>query len=392
MPTRQSYDLVIIGGGMLGASIAFWAMKARAGLSVLVLERDPSYAGASTTHTNSCIRLQFGTEVNIRLSQATLELLRNFSEVMEEDAPAPALDPFGYLYLASTEDGAARLRARAELQNSLGAATVLCGPEELATRFPWMDLDGVILGSHGTEGEGYFDGATLFSTFRRRSREIGAEWAVGEAVGLQMDGARVTGVQLADGTTVAAGAVVNAAGPRAATVAGWAGIDLPVEPRRRHTFTFAAAPLAAKLPLTIDPTGFHVRQDGANFMVGCAPEDDVAAAPDDFSMAHDLWEERLWPALATRIPAFEQLRVLRFWTGHYAYNTFDQNALVGLHPGAENLYFANGFSGHGLQQAAGIGRGLVELITTGSYQSLDLSALSVSRLVTGARVVEDAII
>ncbi|WP_373355046.1 NAD(P)/FAD-dependent oxidoreductase [Pseudoroseicyclus sp. CXY001] len=389
---RPSYDLVIIGGGMMGAAAAFWAMKARAGLSVLVLERDPSYAFASTTHTNSCIRLQFGTEVNIRLSQATLALLANFAEVMEEDAPPPALDPFGYLYLASTEAGAERLRARAALQNGLGAATELLTPEQMAERFPWMVLDGLVLGSHGTRGEGYFDGSALFSSFRRRSREMGAEWRQATATGFRQTGPRLTAVTLADGTEIAAGAVLNAAGPRAAEVAGWAGIALPVEPRRRHTFTFAAAPLAAKLPLTIDPSGFHVRQDGPHFMIGCAPEDDLPAAPDDFSMAPDLWEERLWPALATRIPAFESLRPLRHWTGHYAYNTHDQNALVGLHPAVENLYFANGFSGHGLQQAAGIGRGIVELLTTGSWQTLDLSALDVSRLVTGARVVEDAII
>ncbi|NDU99695.1 NAD(P)/FAD-dependent oxidoreductase [Pseudoroseicyclus tamaricis] len=392
MPARRAYDLVIIGGGITGASTAFWAMKARAGFSVLVVERDATYAQASTTHTNSCIRLQFGTEVNIRLSQATLALLADWPEVMEEASPPPALDPFGYLYLAATEEGARRLRSRAALQKSLGARTVLLEPGQLAARFPWMEREDILLASHGTEGEGYFDGATLFSTFRRRSREMGAEWVEAEVAGLTSEGARITGIRLADGTVIAAGAVVNAAGPRAALVARWAGIELPVEPRRRHTFTFAAAPLAAKLPLTIDPSGFHVRQDGANFMIGCAPLDDDPAAPDDFSMDPDTFEERLWPALAARIPAFEQLRLLRFWTGHYAYNTHDQNALVGLHPAAEGLYFANGFSGHGLQQAAGIGRGLVELILTGGYQSLDLTPLSVSRLVTGKRVVEDAII
>lgn len=393
-PMSKTFDVIIIGGGMVGASVAFWLAKARAGLRIAVIERDPSYEFASTTHTNSCIRQQFGTETNIRLSQFTAGFIGDFkTQIEDETAPPIALQSFGYLYLASTEDGETRLRRRQALGAGLGTATQLLSADQIAARFPFYNLEGIRLGSLNEVDEGYFDGAGIFAAFRRRSRDWGVEWHTGEVTGLTMQGPRITGVTLADGRTLSAGHTVNAAGPRAAQVARMAGVDLPVAPRRRYTFLFEAAEaLPCALPLTIDPSGFHVRADGRAYMTGCPPLDDGPADWDDFHMEPDVWEERLWPALAHRIPAFERLRMTRFWTGHYAYNDHDQNALVGFWPGLEGLIFANGFSGHGLQQAPGIGRGVAELILHGQYQALDLSELAIARITEGRRVVEDAII
>ncbi len=172
-----------------------------------------------------------------------------------------------------------------------------------------------------------------------------------------------------------------------------AGIEIPVEPRKRYTFIFAAeTPLDRDLPLTIDPAGVHVRSDGAYYMAGCPPDDDPAVDYDDFEQDHSLWQEKVWPVLAHRIPQFEAIKLINSWVGHYAYNTFDQNAIVGPHTTVGNFLFANGFSGHGLQQSPAVGRGISELITYGAYRTLDLSPFSFARIEKGQPFLEKAVI
>lgn len=396
-PAHTHYDLVIIGGAMIGSSAAWWTLRNpdfRG--TVLVVERDPTYQFASTTHTSSCIRQQFGTEVNVRISQFGVHFIKNFRDFME-DADAPErlhLHSFGYLYLADTPAFAETLRANAAMQNRLGAATRILTPGQIAAEWPFYNLDGIIAGSHNPVDEGYFDGGTMFDWFRRRARAMGAEYIQNEVVGLTVANNRVTHVELRSGEKISAGQVINAAGPRANVVAQMAGLSVPVEPRRRFTWVFAAAaPLEKDLPLTIDPTGVHVRTDGRNYMVGCPPEDGDPAAPfDDFRFDHDLWEDKVWPAIATRVPAFERVKVLNQWTGHYAYNTLDQNAIIGPHPDLPNLHFANGFSGHGLQQAAAVGRGLSELVIEGRFVTLDLTDLGMGRIIRGEPLLERAVI
>jgi glycine/D-amino acid oxidase-like deaminating enzyme len=207
-------------------------------------------------------------------------------------------------------------------------------------------------------------------------------------------GGRVNSVTLASGTRIACGQLVNAAGPRAARIAAMAGIDIPVEPRKRYTWTFSAAqPLDRELPLTVDPSGVHVRQDSADtYMAGAHSHIDPAVDPDDFEMDHSIWMDHVWPAIATRIPQFEAIRVLREWAGHYAMNTFDQNAITGPHPELANFLFLNGFSGHGLQQAPAMGRGTAEWLAHGAYRTLDLTPFHFGRIAAGTPYVETAII
>lgn len=391
----MSYDVVIIGGGMIGASCAWWlARDPDFTGKILVIERDPTYEFASTSHTNSSIRQQFGTEINIRISQFGAEFIHNFRDYMGvPDAPQITLQSFGYLYLANTPAFADALRASAALQQSLGAGTRILTPDEIAAEWPFYNLDGIILGSHNPVNEGYFDGGTIFDWFRRQSRALGVEWRTGEVTGITRDGGRVTGVTLADGSSVACGTLVNASGPRAALTARMAGLDLPVEPRRRFTFVFdAAEPLPNDLPLTIDPSGVHMRSDGRYYLCGCPPDLDPGVDFNDFSMDHEIWEEKVWPAIATRVPAFERVKVINHWVGHYAYNTLDQNAIVGPHPDLPNFLFCNGFSGHGLQQSPAMGRGIAELVTHGRYRSLDLSPLGVERILENRPLLERAVI
>ncbi|XDA97505.1 FAD-binding oxidoreductase [Sulfitobacter sp. LCG007] len=395
MPAHESYDVVIIGGAIYGSAVSWWLTRTPGFQGrILVIERDPTYAYASTSHTNSCIRQQFTNETNIRISQFGAEFVKNFPTYMEDpEVPKLALQSFGYLYLAETPDFAASLRQAQLIQAAHGAGTKHLSPQEIAAAYPFYALDGILGGNLNLVDEGYFDGGTMFDWFRRKARANGVEFVHDEAVSMTRHGVRVESVTLKSGETVSAGVVVNASGPRAVLTSRMLGIEMPVEPRKRYTYIFdAARPLDRDLPLTIDPSGVHMRTDGRYYMAGGHTEDDPAVDYTDFDADHSLWEEKFWPVIAARIPQFEEIRLVNMWVGHYAYNTLDQNAIVGPHPEVENFLFVNGFSGHGLQQSPAIGRGLAEWIAYGEYRSLDLSDFAFDRVTTGRRFLEKAII
>ena len=366
--------------------------------SVLVLERDPTYAFASTTHTNSCIRQQFSTELNVRISQFAAEFVKNLRERMggDERVPELSIQSFGYLYLADTEDFAKRLRANQQLQRAAGAATELLSAEEIRAAYPFYNVDDVVLGSINRVDEGYWDGATVFDWWRRQARERGVEYVADEVVAMTKNaaGTLIESVTLASGDVIACGHVVNASGPRAKQTATLAEIDIPVEPRKRYTWIFKAEkPLEQDLPLTIDPSGVHVRENGGGtYLCGGHADHDPGVAFDDFIMDHTLWEAKIWPAIATRIPQFAAVKVQSEWVGHYAMNTFDHNAIAGPHPVIGNFLFLNGFSGHGLQQSPAMGRGTAEWLTYGAYCSLDLTPFHFNRISEGKPIPEYAVI
>ena len=195
---------------------------------------------------------------------------------------------------------------------------------------------------------------------------------------------RVSGVRTASGRKLAVGALVNAAGPRAREVALMAGIDdLPVRPRKRIVYRILCREPVPGVPLTIDPSGVYFRPEGSGFLCGVSPPESQDPDTLDLELDYRWFEEIVWPTLAHRVPAFQAVKMDSSWAGHYAVNTIDQNAIVGPHPRLENLFFANGFSGHGLQHAPGIGRALSELILWGDYQSLDLSRFGFQRFASG---------
>ena len=173
-----------------------------------------------------------------------------------------------------------------------------------------------------------------------------------------------------------------------------AGIEIPVEPRKRYSWVFTAEhPLDRDLPLTIDPSGVHVRQDGrASYLAGGHSDHDPAAEFGDFNMDHALWQDHIWPTIASRIPQFEAIKVQREWAGHYDFNALDQNAIVGPHPQVTNFLFLNGFSGHGLQQSPAMGRATAEWLTHGAFRTLDMSPLGFERVAEGRPYIEKAII
>ncbi len=397
-PKKTGYDVVIVGGAMYGSSVAwFLADNPDFDGSILVVERDPTYEFTSTAHTNSCIRQQFSREINVRVSQFGAEFVKNFRAFMGDDPRVPdvALQSFGYMYLANNEAFANILRECQEVQVACGAGTKIMSAEEIKRDYPFYNVDDIVAGSHNLVDEGYFDGNTLFDWWKRSAREKGVEYLTNEVVAMTKNaaGTKVESVILKSGETISCGIVVNASGPRAVRTSRMAGIEIPVEPRKRYTFIFDAAnPLDRDLPLTIDPSGVHMRIDGAYYLAGCPPDDDPAVDYDDFVQDHSIWEEKAWPVIANRIPQFESIKLINSWAGHYAFNTFDQNAILGPHTEVENFIFVNGFSGHGFQQSPAMGRGTSEFITYGEYRSLDLSPFNFARIVENRPFVEKAVI
>ena len=397
-PKLKNYDVVIVGGAIYGSSLAWWLtqMPGFEG-SVLVVERDPTYTNASTSHTNSCIRQQFSNATNIQVSQFGAKFIKDFRNFMGGDPEVPhlPLQSYGYMYLADTPEFAETLREAQEIQASLGAQTKHMTRDEIAAAYPFYQLDDIIAANHNLVDEGYFDGGTMFDWFKRMARRNGVEYVHDTVVGMTLNDARsaVTSVTLRSAGEIGCGTVANCSGPSAAATAKMAGIDLPVVPRKRYTFIFDAAhPLDRDLPLTIDPSGVHMRSEGKYYLAGCPPDVDPDVAYDDFGFDHSLWQEKVWPIIATRVPAFEQVKVINEWVGHYAFNTFDQNAILGMHTKVKNFAFLNGFSGHGLQQSPAIGRGMAEMIAYGEYHSLDLSPFNYARIERNEPFVEKAVI
>jgi glycine/D-amino acid oxidase-like deaminating enzyme len=388
--------VVIVGGGAVGSSIAMFLRRlGGSAVDVRVVEPDPALTLASSARSASSIRLQFSNAINLRMSQFGLEFITHADEWLGVDGAPIALGyvPSGYLFLASSA-GVATLRDNHAVQRALDAPVALLGPDELARRFPWLKVDDVALGSLGLAGEGWFDGASLAQALARKARAFGAQWLRSRVVGFDRHGGRIQSVQLADGSRIEADVFVNAAGPWAGAIGRLAGAPVPVHARRRTVFMMDCPTPLPRTPLLTDASGVWFRSEGRGFIGGWSPGEGDED-PDDLPLDQpDLvqFDERVWPALAHRVPAFEALRVRSAWAGYYEVHPMDHNALIGPHPECPNLILANGFSGHGLQHSPATGRGVAEWLLHGRYVSLDLSAFSVQRVLASRPFVERAII
>jgi FAD-dependent oxidoreductase domain-containing protein 1 len=372
-------DVAIVGGGIMGSALAYWLTRLDPRMTVVIVERDPAYATASSALSAASIRQQFTTPVNIRISQASIGFLRQADELLEVDGSSVdiGLKERGYLYLAPVS-GLTALRRAHIIQTELGAEVMLLGVAELAARFPWLETSDLSAGSLGVKGEGWFDGYSLLAALAAKARSQRAKYVRGEVCGFGVRDRRIESIQLADGQQVSSRFVVNAAGPWARSIARLAGVDLPVAARKRTVYVISCPKKLEPFPLLIDPSGFWIRPEGSGYIAGMPPETDPDDAPLDPD--YDAFESVLWPALAGRIPAFEAARMERAWAGYYEMNLFDCNGIVGFHPRLANLLLMNGFSGHGLQQAPVVARGVAELICHGRYVTLDLSDLAYERI------------
>jgi glycine/D-amino acid oxidase-like deaminating enzyme len=397
MSQPSTADVVIVGGAAMGSSLAYHLL-AHPGFRgrVVVVERDPTYATSASALSAASIRQQFSSPVNIRISLHGIRFLRTIGErlAVEGEAPEIGLREGGYLYCA-TRAGADVLRENNAVQTAEGADVALLDPAALSARFPWLNTDDLAAGSLGLSGEGWFDGWGLLQAFRRKARSLGATYLTGSVAGIDAAGGRVADVRLADGSRIACGTVVNCAGAGGRAVAAMAGVEIPVEAKRRSIFTFTCREPVEGCPLLIDTTGVYVRPEGEGFICGVSPDADEdpdwTDDPATQEVDHALLEERIWPALAHRVPAFEAIRPGRAWAGPYDMCGLDHNAILGP-AGPDGFLLCNGFSGHGLQQSPAVGRGLAEWIVEGRYATLDLSDLGYARALAGRPLLERNVI
>lgn len=398
----DSADFVIAGGAAIGSSIAYHvasdpAFKGR----VVVIEKDPTYQFSASALSAASIRQQYSSAINIRMSLYGIQFLREIGERLEVNGDKPGIDLHegGYLYLAASENAGRVLRENWELQQQEGADILLFTPEEAAKRYPWLATDDLHAATWGQTGEGWFDGWGLMQAFRKKARALGVTYIDGKVVDVEREKGRVVAVTLDDGSRIACGALVNAAGASGARqLAAQAGVSIPVVSKKRCVFTFTCKADLGTFPMLIDASGCYARPEGHRtaegqmFICGSAPAEENDPDTDDFDVDYALFEEHVWPTLATRVPAFEAIRPGRAWAGHYDMNLFDANAILGPVPDLPNFYLANGFSGHGLQQSPAVGRGLAELLVHGRYLTLDLSEAGFERIAANKPLLEKNVI
>jgi glycine/D-amino acid oxidase-like deaminating enzyme len=361
---------IVIGGGIVGSCVAYFLA---AHGDVVVLEKDPSYQYAATTLSAASFRTQFSLPLNVRMSLFGAAFLEAMAERV-------GLVRRAYLVLAGPK-GEATLRANHAMQLAEGAEVALFEHDQLPTQFAWLNSDDLACATLGLNNEGWFDAYSLLRAVRSDAIERGARFLRDEAVAIELTASRATAVRTAQGERLTADHVVIAAGPASGRVAALAGIPLPIEPRKRTAFMIRAPLDGSRMPLVFDTSGMWIRPEGEGFICGISPSPDNDPHPgDDFNPDLDLLDDPLWPLLAHRIPALEQLRVQRAWAGHYDQCLLDHNAVIGPIPNIPNLIVASGFSGHGVQHGPATGRAVAELIRFGEYRSLDLTLLGYARV------------
>lgn len=430
----RNVDTLIIGGGAVGCSTAYHLSLARRNSSeerykcdgidespsIVVIEKDPTYAHASSTLSAGGIRQQFSLKENVQMSLYGRDFIRSAKDTLFDcDAENDNHIQFceqGYLFLASTDEGRTKMVKNNKTQRDAGCDSIhiLNGRGEIRRKFPWMNCDDLVAASFGESGEGWFDPWALIRGLKASSEHLGVSFVHGvpigakrgpggEIISVDVELYSTNGNKAVSRMTFNVNTVVNAAGAFASCVLDLlAGTDnpcqhpLPVRPRKRCIFFFhCAAPCGIPVlaPLTIDPSGVYFRPEGgadsSTFICGVSPppeEDFDCMDVGKLEVDHALFEERIWPILYHRVPAFGDIKVKSSWAGLYEYNTVDQNAIIGFHPEIGNCLLLNGFSGHGLQQSPAVGLGASELIDHGKFLTLDLSSFSFQRFLDGGNL------
>jgi FAD-dependent oxidoreductase domain-containing protein 1 len=376
---QKTYDVIIIGGGIMGSATAYYLTQTDSSLNVAVVERDPAYARASTTLSMSNVRIQFSLKENIQISQYTVEILDRFEHEMAiaDRRPKIYYHREGNLFLIDRQNQRAAEKSF-ELQKKLGCRIEWWSPEEIRRHYSLYEPGALIGGTFGPD-DGHIDAYAMLMAYKAKARSLGAVYLADEIIEINKSGGRVDGVSLASGQSLNAGFVVNCAGAWAAQIAATAGVELPVIPIKRQVFALdTAVKPKGSLPLTVLPSGMYFRTEtGGIILLGKSMTED----PEGFNFS---WDEKrfmeiLWPELAEFVPAFDRLKLVRGWAGLYAVNTLDGNAILGQWPEIKGFYLANGFSGHGLQQAPAVGRYLAELILDQPL-TLDLGIFSPERI------------
>lgn len=391
MKNNQAYDVIITGGGIMGSATAYYLTKTDPSLNVVVVERDPTYARASTTLSMSNVRIQFSLKQNIQISQFAFQVLETFEEDMAvgDHTPKIYFHRDGNLFLVGEQNQKDARRAY-DLQRSLGCRVEWWSPAEIKARYPLYETAGYVGATFGPD-DGHFDAYAALMAYKAKARSQGAHYLTGEVVKIRTATGRVAGVDLGSGEALAGGCVVNCGGAWAAQIAATAGVKLPVIPVKRQVFALdTAVKPDGPLPLTVLLSGLYFRTEtGGLILLGKSMEEDPVGF--NFSWDQQRFMEILWPELAEFVPAWDRLKLIRGWAGLYDVNTLDHNAIIGEWPEINGLYLATGFSGHGLQQGPAVGRFLAEIILNKPI-SLDLSSFSPQRILENRPLSEAGIV
>jgi FAD-dependent oxidoreductase domain-containing protein 1 len=376
-------DTLIIGGGIMGSSAAYFlAASGKAG-DVVVVEPDPTYAQAATPAGAGGVRRLMSLPENIRMSQFSLNFYAGFAETMAT-AQYPADIAFrrqGYLFLTGAK-GADVLYRNHDTQRAEGVECDLLDRDALHKRFPSVGLDGVALACHSPR-DGWIDSQAALTGFRKKAQALGIAYVKDRVVALHTNETSVKRALLAGGEEVQAQFFINTAGPWVGEVAAMTGADLPVVPMCRVQHFWRCAHDIEPLPLIKGDSGAFFRPEGDGF-AGGRPSFEIEPGfvwDVDRGYFADYFEKTVWPLLANMVPKFGEIRLERTWPGHYAQNLLDGNMIIGRYSkGHDNLMTACGFSGHGIMHAPAVGRALSELVLHGAYRTLDLSRMEFERV------------
>ncbi len=361
-------DIVVIGGGIIGAAVAYFLSKE--GRKVKVIERDPTYKQASFPLSLGGFRRQFYQKENILLGKFAREFISQIPELLKTEKnpnPTASMVPNGYLLMFGPEQAEEQYRAL-ENHKACDAGTKNIKGSELTKVFPYINNVGIETATYTDDKiEGWIDPFMFHGALKGKAIELEAEFIKGEVKSISEIKAKV---------------IISAAGCWTKELLS----DIPVVPQKHTVFRVKCPKHIPEMPLIGDlTTGVYWRPEGKEYLAG-SPNSVFDA--EDLEPAWNDFEELVWPALAKRIPAFEELKLTGGWAGYYDCNKLDNNAVVGKHPKYENVYLATGFTGRGLMQAPGVGRALTELITTGSYQTIDLNCFAVDRILNKKERVE----
>lgn len=384
-------DIIIVGGGVIGSSIAYHLLQDGYTGEIIIFEKDKKYEFASTPRSAGGIRQLFTTAVNVQMGKYGIEKYKTFPEDMAVDGERAEIDfkQHGYLFLGKSEQEMNHFEAQSALQQAQGVQTEVLSKEDLLSIIPELTTDDLVGGLYSKD-DGYLDPYSVMQGYARKARQLGAAYiyeAIDEIL-YNRDG--VNGVKTENGDVFKAPIVINSAGPWAPVLSEKINLPIPVVPLKRQIIQFnTEKELINQLPLTVDPTGVYFRHEGDSIITGYA--EDVKPGI-NFTWKRSFFLKELWPVLAHRISNFERAKIQSGWAGIYSHNTIDQNAIIGMHPQLNGYYLACGFSGHGMQQAPAVGKGLAELIQKGKYKNIDLHALRFERFAEKELVLEGAIV
>ncbi|EDV22676.1 uncharacterized protein TRIADDRAFT_50587 [Trichoplax adhaerens] len=406
----KSADIVIIGGGIIGTLAAVYLANRIPGSSMCIIERDLSYTYASTVLSAGSLRVQYSIPENIYMSVESFKFLKDIGthlQVEGDDPPDIQLIEKGFLFLAP-EKMVPLITTYKGIHEKLGIPTEILQPSEIKERYPWLNLDDIVLGSYGCDYEAMFDPWAYLMCAKKKAQSMGVRYIEAEVKGMERNGNRIDNVSVVttqgERATINCGSVINAAGAWSSGVAKLAGIGaegappdlktpLPVEPFARYGYVFECRDGPVDTPAVVvdGVTGVAFRRETSGLFAASAIQASrkfyylMRSGKDKDSskleVDYDFFDEGVWPGLATRCDAFNGLKLVSAWAGYYEINTLDNNAIIGPHPAIPNFYFSTGYSGHGLQHSPAAGRAISELILDGKFTTMDLSKFSFDRII-----------